>query len=152
MPRLLLLLVSALLLAGCTTTDDTAPVYHASAPLGGKPAPFSEAVTVGRTLYLAGQIGNKPGTRELAPGGLEGETRQTLDNVRAILERHGATLDDVVKVTVMLADIKDWPAFNEIYVQYFRKNLPARSALGANGLALGARVEVEAIAVLPARR
>lgn len=139
-------------LGGCLNAPMNRPVYKPHPPLGGQPAPFSEAVQVGEMLYLAGQLGNKPGTRELAPGGLEAETRQTMENIRAVLERHGTSLDHVVKVTVFLADMKDWPAFNAIYVQYFRSNLPARSALGANGLALGAKVEVECIAWVPPKK
>jgi reactive intermediate/imine deaminase len=108
--------------------------------------PFSEAVRVGDLLYLSGQIGIRPGTLELAPGGIEGEARQALENIRASLEAHGYSLRDVVKCTVMLADIGEWAAFNEVYRTFFAPPYPARSALGANGLALGARVEVECIA------
>lgn len=109
--------------------------------------PFSEAVRVGDTLYLSGQVGIKPGTLELVPGGIEAEARQTLDNIRTTLEAHGYSLRDVVKCTVMLADIAEWAAFNEVYKTFFSPPYPARSALGANGLAIGARVEVECIAV-----
>jgi 2-iminobutanoate/2-iminopropanoate deaminase len=108
--------------------------------------PFSEAVRVGDTLYLSGQIGIKPGTLELAPGGIEAEARQTLENIRTTLETHGYTMRDVVKCTVMLADITEWAAFNAVYRSFFPPPYPARSALGANGLAMGARVEVECIA------
>jgi reactive intermediate/imine deaminase len=94
-------------------------------------------------LYLSGQIGTDS-SFALVPGGIRAESRQTMENVRRVLERHGSSLDRVVKCTVMLADMSEWGAFNEVYVGYFRKDrLPARSALGANGLALGARVEVE---------
>jgi reactive intermediate/imine deaminase len=112
-----------------------------------KTLPFSEAVKVDGTLYLSGQIGVKPGTLELVPGGLVAETRQTLENVRTTLETHGYSLRDLVKCTVMLADIKRWGEFNEIYKAFLTPPYPARSALGANGLALGAQVEVECIAV-----
>ena len=138
-----------LLLGGCLTSPAPEAVHYPAAPLGGQAMPFSEAVRVADLLFAAGQVGNLPGTRTLAPGGMAGEARQALENMRAVLERHGSSLDHVVKVTVFLADIKDWPAFNEIYVQYFKGPLPARSALGANGLALGARVEVECIATVP---
>jgi reactive intermediate/imine deaminase len=111
--------------------------------------PFSEAVRVGNTLHLSGQIGIKPGTLELAPGGIEGEARQTLENIRLTLETHGYTLRDVVKCTVMLADIAEWAAFNDVYRTFFSPPYPARSAFGASGLALGARVEVECIAARP---
>lgn len=109
--------------------------------------PFSEAVRVGNTLYLSGQIGVTPGTLQLVPGGLKEEARQTMKNIKTILEMHGYSMDDVVKCTVMLADMAEWPAFNEIYKDFFAEHYPARSAFGATGLALGARVEVECIAV-----
>jgi enamine deaminase RidA (YjgF/YER057c/UK114 family) len=80
-------------------------------------------------------------------GGLEAETRQTFENLRTVLKAHGMSLRDVVRVQVMLADIAEWPRFNDIYREYFSEPFPARSAFGASGLALGARVEVEAFAV-----
>ncbi len=108
-----------------------------------RPLPFSDAVRVGHMLYLSGQIGTDSNLA-VVPGGIKAETRQTMENIRAILERNGSSLNEVVKCTVMLADINEWGEVNEIYVTYFaRDRLPARSALGANGLALGARVEIE---------
>ena len=109
--------------------------------------PFAEAVRAGDTLYLSGQVGIRPGTMQLVPGGIREEARQALTNIRTSLEAHGYSLADVVKCTVMLADIGEWAAFNEVYRTFFSAPYPARSALGANGLALGARVEVECIAV-----
>ncbi len=109
--------------------------------------PFSEAVRVGQTLYLSGQVGVDAGMK-LVPGGIEAETRKTLDNIKEALERHGSSLDQVVKVTLMLADMSQWSAVNQIYVTYFPKHRPARSAIGANGLAMGARIEIECIAVI----
>ena len=109
--------------------------------------PFSEAVRVGNTLYLSGQIGNVPGTLELVPGGIEEEARQVMENIKASLETHGYSMTDVVKCTVMLADIGEWPTFNEVYKTFFEGRYPARSAFGANGLAVGASVEVECFAV-----
>ncbi|MFA6264283.1 MAG: RidA family protein [Pseudolabrys sp.] len=109
--------------------------------------PFSQAVQVGDILYLSGQLGNRPGTLELAPGGLEAETRQTMDNIAAMLKENGLSFADVFKVTVMLADMSKWPDFNKVYVTYFDPGrLPARSAFGCNGLALGAQVELECMA------
>ncbi len=109
--------------------------------------PFSEAVRVGDTVYLSGQVGVTPGTMTLVEGGMAAEARQTLDNIRATLRAHGLDLSDVVKCTVMLADIGEWGEFNAIYQRYFSPPYPARSALGVNGLALGARVELECLAV-----
>ncbi len=124
----------------------TEPQYFTSPAM--QALPFSEAVRVGDLLFLSGQIGNRPGTLDLAPGGIEAETRQTLQNIKATLERHGSSMDRVVKCTVFMADIIEWGQMNEIYVQYFPGSKPARSALGASGLALGARVEIECIAVV----
>jgi len=109
--------------------------------------PFSEAVRVGNMIYLSGQIGIVPGTMKLAPGGIKEEARQTMENIKTSLEANGYAMSNVVKCTVMLADISEWGMFNEVYRSFFSPPFPARSALGANGLALGARVEVECIAV-----
>ena len=109
--------------------------------------PFSEAVKVGDTLYLSGQVGVIPGTLKLKPGGIQAEARQTMDNIRQTLEAHGYGMEHLVKCTVMLADISEWEKFNEVYKTYFTGPYPARSAFGSGGLALDARVEVECIAV-----
>lgn len=130
----------------------TSPEYFPMPSTGTTPLPFSEAVQLGDTLYVSGQIGNLPGTLALASGGIGPEARRALENIKAILERHGTALENVVKCTVFLTDIKDWPAFNEVYREFFKTNLPARSALGANGLAIGARVEIECIAFVPSKK
>jgi 2-iminobutanoate/2-iminopropanoate deaminase len=109
--------------------------------------PFSEAVRVGDMLYLSGQLGLDR-SMKLVPGGIGPETRQTMENIKATLERHGSSLEHIVKATVMLADMKEWPEMNKIYVTYFPKHLPARSAFGTTGLALNARVEIECVAVV----
>ncbi len=111
--------------------------------------PFSEATSANGLLFVAGQLGNLPGTLQLAPGGIGGEAKQALANLQAVLERHGCRLQDVVKCTVFLADIAEWPTFNDAYRQVFQAPFPARSALAASGLALGGRVEIECIAVIP---
>jgi 2-iminobutanoate/2-iminopropanoate deaminase len=112
-----------------------------------KGLPFSEAVRVGSMLYLSGQIG-MDSSMKLVSGGITPETRQAMENLKATLERYGSSLGHVIKVTVMLADMSEWAEMNKVYVTFFPKHLPARSALGANGLAFGARVEIECIAVL----
>ena len=111
--------------------------------------PFSEAVRAGDFLFLSGAIGEDPATGELPAGGIQPEARQTLKNVKSVLEANGASLNDVVKCTVFLADIAEWPAFNSVYREFFKKPFPARSALAASGLAMNARVELECIAYLP---
>ena len=109
--------------------------------------PFSEAVRVDDTLYLSGEVGRLPFATEVVPGGIEAEARQVFGNIRSTLQANGLDLADVVKCTVMLADIGEWPAFNAVYSEFFSPPYPARSAFAASGLALGARVEVECIAV-----
>jgi reactive intermediate/imine deaminase len=109
--------------------------------------PFSQAVRVGDVLYLSGALGNLPGTMELVAGGIEAEARQTMENIGATLTANGLSFENVFKCTVMLADMAEWAAFNKVYLTYFDPDrLPARSAFGVNGLALGARVEVECCA------
>ena len=100
---------------------------------------------VGPLLYLSGQIG-VDSTGHLVPGGISGETRQALENIRTELERSGSSLDRVVKCTAMLADIHDWGAMNQVYVTYFPHHLPARSAFATSGLVFGARIELECMA------
>lgn len=137
--------LAAMVAAGLASADD---VRHLnSGRVLPADLPFSEAVQVGDTLYLSGMVGVVPGTMTLVEGGMAAEARQTMDNIRTVLETHGYRMADVVKCTVMLADIGEWGDFNPIYQGYFSPPYPARSALGANGLALGARVEVECLAV-----
>lgn len=109
--------------------------------------PFSSAVRVGGHVYVSGQIGHLPGEMRLVEGGLEAEARQALDYMRQALEQAGSSLDRVVKCTVFFADIGDFGRFNEIYREYFPNHLPARSGVEVRALALGARVEIECIAV-----
>jgi reactive intermediate/imine deaminase len=99
-------------------------------------------------LYLSGQIGTDSGGK-LVTGGIEPETRQTMENIRAVVEQNGSSMNLVVRCLVMLADIGEWSAMNRTYVTFFPNHLPARSAMGASGLALGARVEIECLAALP---
>jgi len=112
-----------------------------------KDFPFSEAVRVGNMLYLSGQIGIDNSIK-LVPGGIGAETKKALENIKDTLERCGSSLDNVIKVTVMLADISEWETMNEVYVKFFAKNKPARSSFGTTGLAMGARVEIECTAML----
>ncbi|MDN3922778.1 RidA family protein [Roseateles violae] len=112
--------------------------------------PFPEGTRVGHLLFLSGALGNIPGRLELVPGGIAAEARQTMENIRTVLRGQGLDLQHLLRCTVMLADMAEWPAFNEVYKAFFGElPLPARSAFGASGLALGARVEVECIAALP---
>jgi reactive intermediate/imine deaminase len=110
-------------------------------------APFPEGTECGGFLFLSGQLGNRPGEMALVEGGLRAEARQALENIEWILQARGLGVEHLLRCTVMLADMADWPAFNEVYREFFgTRPLPARSALGCNGLALGARVEIECVA------
>lgn len=118
-------------------------------PFGAPTRPFSPAVRVGDVIYLSGQIGTDPGANANAvvPGGIEAETRQTLNNIKRTVEAVGSSMDKVVKCTVMMADMKEWDRMNVVYREFFTPGkLPARSAFGTSGLALNARVEIECIA------
>lgn len=109
--------------------------------------PFSSAVRVGDVIYLSGQIGVDPRGAELD---IKAQTKNTLDRIAATLENMGASMDNVFKCTLMLDDIGEWRLANEVYVEYFEPGrLPARSAFGADGLALGAKVEIECLALAP---
>ena len=109
--------------------------------------PFPEGTAVGGLVFLSGQLGNLPGTLTLVEGGIEAEARQALANIRTALQAQGLDLDRLLRCTVMLADMAEWPAFNAVYAAFFAGHpLPARSAFGCNGLALGARVEIECTA------
>jgi len=112
-----------------------------------KSLPFSEAVRMGNVLYLSGQMGIDKAI-QLVSGGIAEETRQVLENIKRTLEKYGSSLEHVIKVTVMMADMSEWAEMNKVYVGYFSKNLPARSSFGTSGLALGGRVEIECMAVL----
>ena len=109
--------------------------------------PFSEAVRYGDILYLSGQVGSiSDDMNVLVEGGIGPETKQTMTNIKATLEKYGATMDDVIKCTCMLADIEDWGLMSEEYIKFFPNHKPARSTFAGSGLALGARVEIECMA------
>ena len=118
------------------------PVYHKHELA----LPFSECVEHHGMLYLSGQMGTA-GAMSLVPGGIVAETKQTMDNIKAVLEKHGSSMDKIIKMTVMMADMSEWPAMNDVYKTYFTTHLPARSAFGASGLAMNGRVEIEAMAL-----
>jgi reactive intermediate/imine deaminase len=136
-------LATALLIASPAAAQPRPAVEHLGRPaLSGQALPFSDAVRVGDVLYLSGQLGIGPDGK--LPDGIEAQTKLALDNIGAILKRAGLGYEDVFHCTAMLADMKDWPAMNTIYVTYFPEGKrPARSAFGASGLALGGLVEIE---------
>lgn len=146
--RLALFLVLVLLSTGCAARQGDAPAKAAISPPGARPgALYSPAVRAGGLVFLSGVVGTRPDTRQLAEGGTPAELRQALENMRAVLGTAGLGLEDVAKCTVFLADIADYGAMNQVYREFFAGSPPARSAIAVSGLPLGARVEIECIAV-----
>jgi len=145
----LLIVLSAILLVACEISVDTeTDVEWLDAPgTEDMDLPFSSAVRVDNLLFLSGALGYDREKGALVEGGIQAETRKTLENISQTLETFGSSMDKVVKCTFFLADISEWEAMNEVYKTFF-PNKPARSALGASGLALNARTEIECIAVI----
>ncbi len=131
-----------------TTAAAAAPDVQYLHPFGAPTRPFSPAVRVGNLIFLAGQIGtDASASGAVVSGGITAETKQTMENIKQTLAAVGSSMDRVVKCTVFMADMKEWDAMNAVYRTYFTApNFPARSAFGANGLALNAKVEIECIA------
>lgn len=144
MRTILVLILTAVVIAGAAPADE--PRYDTAART--QPLPFSDAVRAGGLLFVSGQLGVGDDLK-VVTGGIAAETRQAMERIKAIVERNGGSMRRVVKCTCMLADMSEWAAMNAVYVTYFPADrLPARSAFGAAGLALGARVEIECIAAL----
>lgn len=137
--------LAALALAACGGPQTSDRTYDRDPSL---PAalPFSSAVIVGDTIYLSGEIGRAPGTTEVVEG-VGAQTRQIFENYRATLARVGASLDDIVKCTVFLGDMADYAEMNAAYAAFFPGEKPARSTVGVDGLAMGAALEIECLAV-----
>ena len=142
------LLAAALLVAVPVAASAQQPQYLQ--PYGPTAYPFSPAVRVGNMLYLAGQMGTSADAKGgLVPGGIRAETRAAMMNIKDVLEKSGSDMDHVVKCSVFLADLAEWPAMNEVYRTFFKDGkFPARSAFGANGLVFNGRVEIECIAAV----
>lgn len=128
----------------CAQSSDI--IFHSEPAYREAGYPFSKAVEANGLIFLSGTLGTLPGTTTLIDGGIEAETRQAMDNIKAALASINVPMSHVVKCTAMLADMAEWPAFNNVYRRYFKDNYPARSAFGTNGLALSARIEIECIA------
>ncbi|WP_299220016.1 RidA family protein [uncultured Aquimarina sp.] len=147
MKKIYLLIILVAFSFSCSHRSDsgTSIVFHKTHEPKKENAPFSDAVQVGDLYFLSGQIGMDHTTRKLVAGGVEEETKQTLENIKAVLKQHDMGMNNVVKCTVILADIKDFAAFNEVYKTYFPQK-PARTTFAAKGLAVGAKIEIECIA------
>ena len=126
--------------------ESSAPIFHPSHEARKAEAPFSDVVQVGNLYFLSGQIGMDHSTRTMVEGGIEAETRQVLENIKAVLAQHDLEMGDVVKALVVLDDIEDFAAFNAIYREYLPQK-PARTTFAAEALAAGAKIEIEVVAV-----
>ena len=147
--RCLTIVLCAMLMVGCeVSVDSETNIEWLKAPgMEDMDLPFSTAVRVDNLLFLSGALGYDREKGALVEGGIQAETRKTLENISETLETFGSSMDKVVKCTVFLADMSEWAAMHEIYTTFF-PNKPARSALGVSGLALNARTEIECIAVI----
>jgi 2-iminobutanoate/2-iminopropanoate deaminase len=137
------IIATLFLVTPCVVVAQDHQTIHVNEPAG---LPFSSATRVGNLLFLAGQVGNTPGTRQLADTGIAGQTRQAFENIKTVLAAAGSSLERLVKCTVFLTSMGDYQAMNAVYATYFPKDPPARSTVAGSGLALGARVEIECIA------
>nr|WP_299070511.1 Rid family detoxifying hydrolase [uncultured Allomuricauda sp.] len=126
--------------------EKTEIIFHKSHEIKKQTAPYSDAVQVGNTFFLAGQLGMDHSTRTMVEGGITSETEQAIKNIEEVLAQHGLTLDNVVKCTVVLSTMDDFSVFNEVYSKFFVKK-PARTTFAASGLALNAKIEIDVIAV-----
>lgn len=135
----------AVALASCSAPD--APRVYDRDPSLPAALPFSSAVVVGDTIYLSGEIGRAPGSGTLVEGGVAAETAAIFENYKATLARLGASLDDIVKCTVFLDDMSKYDEMNAAYAQALPDPKPSRSTFGVDGLAMGAALEIECLAV-----
>ena len=141
---ILTLLLSSFANADAAESTSTNDIRFVSNPASS--APFSRLVEVDGLIFLAGALGIDPKTGKLVAGGIEAESRQTMENIKATLAKENVSMNRIVKCTVILADIAEWPALNAVYAEFFDGNYPARTAFEASGLARDARVEIECIA------
>ena len=146
MKHRILLVIPLLFLISCQSRQKVE--YLQSKKFTAQNEPFSEAVRVGNMLYLSGQVGNKPGEMNVVLGGIGPETRQTMENIKEVLERYGSSMDQVVKCLCMLEDINEWAEMSGEYIKFFPNHKPARSAFAGSGLAIGAKVEIECWATI----
>jgi len=151
MKKTLIILGTIALLAtiACNTEEQEEKVTRRVITLENTPAkrPYSPAIEAGNTLYVSGQIAVDPATGKLVEGGIEEQTRQALKNLKNVVEKAGYTLENVAKCTVLLADISFYSGVNQIYMEFFTKDPPARMAFAVKDLPMGALIEIDAIAV-----
>lgn len=141
----LIFFLSIFFFFGCQNESKSIIKHHKSHEKNRQNTPFSDAVQVDNLYFLTGQIGKDHSSGKLVQGGIEAETKQTILNIEAVLKHHNLTLKDVVKSTVILADINDFSKMNGIYRSFFKENLPARTTFAAN-LVADAKIEIEVVA------
>lgn len=144
MPKLLITLL--ICLSGITANAQTKEILRtddAPQPIG----PYSQGVVINGTIYVAGQVGRNPTTRELVSGGTAAECKQIMENIRAILKETGADMKDIVNTTIYLTDVNDFAEVNDVYGYYFVNNFPARTTVGVAALPGGSHIEISVIAV-----
>ncbi len=122
---------------------ETIQTSKAGPPVG----PYSQGIKAGGFIFVAGEKGMDPVTRQIVPGGIEAETRRTLENIKAILEAAGASMDHVVQTFVFMTDLGDFSRMNEIYAEYFKSNPPGRTTVEVKSLPAGAHIEITATAL-----
>ncbi|MGK0413075.1 MAG: 2-iminobutanoate/2-iminopropanoate deaminase [Polaribacter sp.] len=144
-PLKLFLIFLLLIILSCKNNSHYLIKHHRSHEKSRQNVPFSDAVQVNNLFFLTGQIGKNHTIGKIVKGGIETETRQTILNIESVLKHHNLTLKDVVKCTVILADINDFSKMNTIYRTFFEENLPARTTFAAN-LVAGAKIEIEVVA------
>ena len=144
MKRILIVTVASLF-AGCQQqVSDRQTIWTDKAPAA--IGPYSQGIQIGNRLYLSGQIGTDPATRQMVDGGIEEQTHQALKNLGAVLESAGFSFDDVVQAQVFLADLNDYAAMNAVYKAYFDESFPARAALQVARIPRDALVEIMMVA------
>ena len=141
----LIILSSLIANLGCKKESSSLIKHHKSHEENRANVPFSDAVQIDNLYFLTGQIGKNHKSGQIVQGGIEAETAQTIKNIEAVLNHHDLTLNDVVKCTVILADIEDFSKMNRIYRSFFTDNLPARTTFAAN-LVANAKIEIEVVA------
>ncbi|WP_026778220.1 RidA family protein [Polaribacter sp. Hel_I_88] len=140
-----ILFLAFVFLLGCRNESKSIVKHHKSHEESRQNVPFSDAVQVDNLYFLTGQIGKDHTLGKIVESGIEAETKQTILNIEAVLKHHNLNLSDVVKCTVILADINDFSKMNGIYRSFFKENLPARTTFAAN-LVAGAKIEIEVVA------
>ncbi len=148
-PALLCLLAVFVFLGAAAQKGDVAKKQIQTDKAPKASGPISQAIAAGGFVFCSGQLPVDPATGKIVPGGIEDQTRQVLKNLSAVLEAGGSSLDQVVKCTVLMTDLSEFAAMNKVYAEFFKAPCPARATFQIGALALGAKIEIECIALKP---